>query len=189
MEAPIAEIKPNVKKAFLSNLVLVGIILIFIIMIAIYLNSIVGLGIFIDTFRELGIEISASSVIGWFIFLAVFFTALLMIMNYISLGKVTYTLYPDRMTYSKSLLIVQVSDKTIPYQNIAKIGYEKKSVMVTAKIIIELTGTKESRIEIDFIDNPEEAMRQIQDAINKYRANYYAQYSQDYRVNTIMSRL
>ena len=189
MEAALAEIKPNVKKAFISNVILIAIVVITIIVGIIYLNSIVGLGVFLDTLSEIGINISASSFIGGFISTILFLTVLLLILDYVSLGKLTYTLYPDKIVYSKSLLIFQVSNKEIPYQNITKISYEKKSIMTTGKIVIELTATKDSRVEIDFIDNPDEVMRQIQDAINRYRANYYAQYAQDYRFQNIMSRL
>ncbi|MBU0628679.1 MAG: hypothetical protein KKC75_05785 [Nanoarchaeota archaeon] len=188
MEAALAEIRPNVKKAFISNLVFVGITVTLIIGIVLYLNSIVGLDVFLDTFREFGIEVSASSIIRWFIFFVILFTVLLLIKNYASLGKVAYTLYPDKLVYSKSLLIFQVSAKEIPYQNIAKISYEKKSTLSAGKIVIDLTGIKETKMELEFIDNPEEVMKQMQDAINKYRANYYAQYSQDYRFQNIMSK-
>ena len=189
MEAPIAEIKPNIKKAFTLNLLIVGAIVILIIALLIYLNSVVGLDIFLDAFKEIGINISTASLLAYSIFIILFLTALLLISNYVTLGKVSYTLYPDKIFYNKSLFIAQITDKTIPYANITKISYEKKAFLNTAKIILELTGMKESKVELDFIDDADAVVRKIQELIREYRAKYYAQYSQDYRYQSIMDQL
>lgn len=188
MEAPIAEIKPNIKKAFLSNILLVFVIVALIIGTLIYLNSVVGLDIFLDSFKEIGVVISPSSLLFWFISLILFFTILSLILNYIALGKITYTFYPDKMVYGRSFFIMQLSDKTIPYANIAKVSYESKSFLNTAKVGLDLTGMKESKIEIDFIDDAQEVVKRIQELIANYRANYYAKYAQDYRYQNIMDR-
>lgn len=188
MEAPIAEIKPNIKKAFIANLLFVFSIVALVISTLIYLNAVVGLNVFIESFKEIGIIISPSSLLFWFIVLILFFTALLLILNYISLGKISYTIYPDKINYSRSFLIMQISDKTIPYANIAKVFYENKSFLKTSKVVLELTGMKESKVEIDYIDDAQELIRKIQELVSNYRANYYAKYSQDYRYQNIMDR-
>lgn len=188
MEAAIAEIKPNITKAFISNLISVGVIVVLIIGVLVFLNEVVGLEIFLEAFGELGVTISAASLLYWSISLILFFTLLLLILNYINLGKVSYTLYPDKIVYSKIFFMTQLSEKIIPYPNITKITYEDKSLLKTSKIILELTGVKKSRMELDFIDNAEEIVKQIHDLITKYRANYYAKYSQDYRFQHIIDK-
>ncbi len=188
MEAPIAAIKPNIKKALISNIIFVLGIVILIIGSLIYLNIIVGLDIFLDTFKGLGINISSSYLIFWFVFFVLFFTSLLLLLNYANLGKIEYTLYPNKIVYTKSFFIIHIKDKEVPYGNIPKITYEKKPFLNTSKIIIELTGMKEKKIELDFIDTPEEVVRKIQELIKDYRAKYYAQYTQDYRYQNIMDK-
>lgn len=188
MEAPIAEIKPNIKKAFELNLLIVGAIVALIIAILIYLHIIVGLDIFLDTFGMLGIKISPLTLLGQSIFLIIFITTLLLILNYITLGKITYTLYPDKLVYSQSFFVVHIHNKTVPYSNIAKITYKNRVFLNTSNIILELTGMKENKVELSFIDNSEEVVKKIQDLIRRYRANYYAQYTQDYRYQNIMDR-
>lgn len=188
MEAAIAEIKPNIKKAFILNIMIIGVAVILIIAMLIFLNSVVGLDVFLDSFKELGINISTAVLLSYSIFSILFITGLLLILNYVTLGKIRYTLYQDKITYSKSLFIMQISDKTIPYANIAKITYKNKPFLNTAKIILELTGMKESKIELDFIDDAEEVVGKIQELIKDYRANYYAQYSQNYRFQNIIDR-
>jgi len=188
MQTPISEIKPSIKKAFISNILFVSVIVVLIIGTLIYLNSIVGLDIFIDTFREVGIEISSASLLFWFIVIILFVTGLLLILNYVNLGKVSYILYPDKLVYTKSSLI-QHKEQEVPYANIAKITSEKKSFLKPAEVTIELTGMKESKVAIKFLENPEEIVMKIQELVRQYRANYYAKYSQDYRYQNIMDKL
>ena len=102
--APVAEIKPNIKEAFVLETVKVSIVLVLIIGSLLYLNNLVGLDIFIDTLRDFGVEISSSLLLTWFIIIVVVGTALLLIVTYSNLGKITYTLYPDKLVFNKSFL-------------------------------------------------------------------------------------
>ena len=188
MEAAVANIKPNIKKAFILNIMIVSFILVLIISLLIYLHSIVGLGVFLTTFREIGIDISPPVLLVYSIFLIIFFTALFLILNYLTLAKISYTLYPDKIVYSRSLLIIRISDKVIPYSNIAKITYDKKPFLKTSKIVLELTGMKESKVEIDFIDNVEEVVNKIQELIREHRAKYYARYTEENRFQNIVDK-
>jgi len=189
MEAAVLEIRPNIKKAFISNILMVSVIVALIIGTMIFLNNVVGLGVFLEVFSQFGVEVSTSSVLMWFIILVFLFTALLLFLNYASLGKVRYTLYPDKLVYSKSFFIFEVDDKEIPYANIAKISYEKKSFLDASKVIVDLTSMKEDKLEMDFIDDAEEVVGKMQGFIRSYKARYYAQYSQDYKYQNIMEKL
>ena len=189
MESPIAQVKPNINKAFVYNILLVSGVVALIIGILLYLNSVVGTDIFIDTFKEVGITISPAKLLVRFIFLIVFITALLLILNYVSLGKLTYTLYPDKIIYGRSFFIIQLSDEEIPYSNISKVSYESKSFLNTSKVILDLTGMKKSKIEIDYIDDAPELVKHVQELIGTYKANYYAKFSQDYRYQNIMNQM
>ncbi len=188
MEAAAAEIKPNIKKAFVLNILVIGGIVALVIASSIYIHTIVGLGIFLDAFRELGIIISPTRMLSSFIGFVFFLTGILLILNYVALGKITYTLYPDKLEYSRNLFILELSSKTIPYANVAKVYYESKAFLNSAKVILELTGMKESKVEMDFIDNAQEVVQEIQRLIANYKADYYARYSQDYRYQNIMDR-
>lgn len=179
MEAPVAEIKPDIKKAFLYNILRVAGVVALVVGTLIYLNIVVGLDLFLDSFAQMGITISTTSFISWFIFLIIFSTAILLILNYVNLGKLTYTLYPDKIVYNQSFFIMQTKDKTIPYANIAKITYKDRALLNTSKITIDLTGTNKPNIELDFIDDAQEVVGKIQELVRDYKANYYAKYAQD----------
>ena len=185
MEAPVAEIKPNIKKAFVSDIILVLLIVSFIIATLAYLNNIVGLKVFINAFKEFGVVIPLSSIIYWSMLFVLFITSLFLIMDYVSLGKVSYTFYPDKILYAKNLFVMQLSEKAIPYSNIARISYGKNFFLNTS-IILELTGMKKGKVEFNFIDNREEVVKKIESLIKEYKARYYAQYAQEHRFQGIL---
>lgn len=188
IEPPVSRIKPNITKAFIANLIFVAAIVILLISLIIYLNNLVGIDIFFDTFKEFGINITKTSVLFGMIGLVLLFTTLLLILNYVSLAKVTYTFYPDRIEYTRNFLIMQLSSKTIPLKNISKVFSSNKSLMKTGKVTLELSGLKDAKIDINYVDNPLQVVNLIQELIHRYKANYYAQYAQDYRFQTIVDR-
>lgn len=188
MEAPLAEIKPNIKKAFISNILVVCGIVALIIVLLVYINNIVGLSIFLDVLRLFGIVISPLVVLAYSIFFVLFFTALLLILNYVTLGKISYTLYPDKVVYSKSFFIMSISGKAIPYANITKISYEKKPFLNTAKVILDLTSMQQDKVTLDFIDNAEELVSKLQELVSDYKAKYYARYTEEYRYQHIIDK-
>lgn len=189
MEAPIAEIQTNIKKAFISDIGVISLVVALIVGTLIYLNSVVGLGVFLDTFREFGIEISAAAVLGWSIFLLLFITTIILILDYVSLGKSRYLLYPDKLVYTKNMFIIQLKEQTIPYANIVKINLKKKSFVNALDLTLELTGLKEDKITIGFVDNAQQVVMMINQLIREYKARYYAQYTQNYSYQNIMNKL
>ncbi|MBW2989523.1 hypothetical protein KY358_04360 [Candidatus Woesearchaeota archaeon] len=188
-KAPLAEIRPNIKKAFTFNLLIVGGILALVISLLLYLHNAVGLGLFLDVFWQFGIEISPLAFLAYAIFIVLFITAFLLFLNYMTLGKTRYIFYRDRILYTMSFFVMQVTEKKIPYANITKVSYEEIPFFNSAKIIFDLTGMKERSVSFKFIDNPEEIVRNIHYLMTEYRSKYYAQYAQEYRMQNIMGRL
>ncbi len=189
MEAPVAEIKPNIKKAFISDIIVILVILVLIVGTLIYLNNVVGLGVFLDTFKEFGIEISTGALLGWSIFLLLFITTIILILDYVALGKSSYMLYLGKLVCTKNIFIIQLKEETIPYANIVKISFNKKSIVNTSELILELTGMKKDKVTIEFLDNAQQVAMQLQQLIRNYKSKYYAQYAQNYRYENIMDKL
>ncbi|MEA2036902.1 MAG: hypothetical protein U9O94_05300 [Nanoarchaeota archaeon] len=188
-EAPIAEIKPNVRNAFLSNFIVIAVIVALIILTLFYLNNVVGLDILVDTLEQFGIHITKAALLGGTIVLIIIGTAILMVMDYVAIGKSRYTLYKDRMVYSKNMFILQLKEEVIPYQNIVKITYQRKGILNSMDIILELTGLSIDKVEIAFVDNAKEVSEGILKLIGQYKSNYYAKFSQDYRYQNVMDQL
>ena len=188
-DVAVAEIRSNVGKAFFLNLFFVGIIVVLIIGISIYLNTVVGLGIFLDGLKVIGVTISGKALLGYIVALTLLATVLILVLNYVNLGKMRVILYRNKLEYSKSLFVMQLSENEISFENIAKVSIEKKPFFNTSKIILGLNGLKQDKLEIDFIDDAEEVAAKIQELIKDYRARYYAQYTQNYRMQNIMETL
>ena len=189
MEAPIAEIKTNIKKAFISDIGVITLVVVLIVGTLIYLNSVVDLGVFLDTLEEFGIEISASTILGWSIFLLSFTTIIILILDYVALGKCSYILYPDKIVYTRNMFIIQLGEQTIPYANIVKISIKKQSFVNASELILELTGMKKDEIKIEFLDNAQQVAMQLHQLIRDYKSRYYAQYAQNQRYQNITSEL
>ena len=153
MDPPLSVIKPNIRKAFELNLLAIAGIIILAVLLLVFLNIMVGLDIFVDTFAMLGVRISVGAILANLTFLVFLTVGLLLTLNYIALGKITYTLHNDRIVYSQTFFIIHIHDKTLPYSNIAKMTYKRRPFIDTATINFELSGMKEKHMKMDFIDN------------------------------------
>lgn len=187
-EAPIAIIKPNVKKQFILNLLFVfGVVSLIVVMI-VYFETTVGFDVLFGSFEAIGVSLSPGRPITYAIFLTIIFGSIFLILNYLTLSKIHYTLYKDKLVYAKSMFFAHIPDLEIPFSNISKVTFQKKALN-TGTITIELTGMKEPKVEMKFIDNPEEVVNRIHQLIQEYRARYYAKYTQEYKIQNIMEDL
>jgi len=185
----IAELTPNVKKLCLLSSIKIIIVSAVIIGFVIWLDSVVNFNQLFELFQEFGAPPMASSTfLRWFILIAIGLTIIILILNYLTLGKVRYVFYEDRLISYNNFLIMQISETEIPYANITNVSVAQTNTIKNADIKIELTGMKKKSIILEFIDNAAKVAAGIQNIINKYRANYYAQYAQDYRLQQIAER-
>jgi hypothetical protein len=182
----IAEVTPNVKKlCFLSSIYIIlaaGAIIAFLI----YLDNVIHFNTIFDVFKELGApRMYFSTILTWAVIGAIGVTILILILNYLTLGKVRYVFYEDRLVCYNNFLIMEISRAEIPYTNITKVSVDKPNTIKNANITIELTGMKKKNVILKFIDNAANVAAGIQNIIDTWKANYYAQYSQDYRLGKI----
>ncbi len=183
----IAELTPNVKKLCLLSSIQIIIVAGAIVGFIIYMDKIVNFNALFEVFQELGappMEFSPflrGGIIG-----IIVLTIIILVLNYLTLGKVRYVFYDDRLICYNNFLIMQVSETEIPYSNISSVSVGETNTIKNADIKIELTGMKKQNMILKFIDNAAEVAGGIQNIINTYKANYYAQYSQDYRMKSIV---
>ena len=185
----VAEITPNVKKLCILSSIQIIIVAGAIIGFVIYLDSIVDFQSMLDVFKEFGAPTMLfSPVITWFIIGGIALTILVLVLNYLTLGKVRYVFYEDRLICYNNFLIMEVSRTEIPYANITKVNVDEPNTIKNANIKIELTGMKKKNVVLQFIDNAANVAAGIQNIIDTYRANYYAQYAQDYKMQQVAER-
>ena len=90
-------------------------------------------------------------------------------------------------------LLVLINSSEIPYQNVIRISYNNNgifnSIFDSGTIVLELSGMKENKVELEFIDNVEQITQYIQNIIRKFRSIQQAQFSENYRIGNILNRL
>ena len=185
----IAELKPNVKKLCMLSSIEIMIVSAVTIGFAIWLDSVINFNQLFEIFQEFGAPPAQSSVLlRWLILIAIGLTIIILILNYLTLGKVRYVFYEDKLIYYNNFLIMEISKTEIPYANITKVSVDQPNTIKNADIKLELTGMKKKDIILKFIDNAAKVAAGIQNIINKYRANYYAQYARDYTLQKTAER-
>lgn len=182
----LGELKPNTKRLYMISAFKVIGVALAIILIVIYLNnSMGGFDGMYETFEEMGAPpMDFSNAMMWFIIAVSTVAAFILILNYLSLGKARYVFYNDRLVCYNSFLIISTNEEQVPYSNITKVYIDKNK----KDIKFELTGMKKQSITLESIDDAEKVITQIQNIINRYRSDYYAQYSQNYRLKSIAER-
>lgn len=191
---PVPEIKPNIKKVFLMNVIKIVSVAAFISLLDILFVRIIGKDFFQDVLAGLNVtaEFSMWHFTLWSILAIVVIITVVLITNYFVLGNVRYEFYPDKIIHYKSMLFVLLKSKEIPYGNIARINFDYEgflnSLFNTGTITIELSAMKEKELKMEFIDNAEQVVRYIQGMIQNYKTRYYAQRTEGYRVDNIFNR-
>lgn len=187
MDAPVMQIVPNVKKAITTKVIIVVGFIILIVGMGFYLNSIVDLGVFLAVFSELGIEINGPSVLWILTLITLTISTVMLVMSYVNLHNVSYTLYSDRLLYTPPGAVLLNKEPTqYPYSSISGITFKKQGALKPDLIQVALTGQKESYLNIPYIDNPTEAMANLQRIVDQWKAQYYAEFGHEYRMQNIM---
>jgi len=80
-------------------------------------------------------------------------------------------------------MIFQVNEIQIPYWNIKSIFIDPKQKQ---NIKIEASGLPKEQVLLQYLDKPQEAVNKINEIIRQFKANYYAEYMNQQKVeNTI----
>ena len=188
----ILTVRPNIRKVFTKNIILVIIGVIVFIALLIFLNIEVGLDVFLIPFETFGIKINPVSLLLYAIVGLIAFTALMLMFNYIALQGLRYEIYKTKiMVYEPSAFIFIVS-KEIPISSIIKISYDYEGffnkLLVSGEVIIDLSGMRDSNIRFKFIDDIEKTVRYLQGLVNEHSAIKQAQFTENYRIGNIMKK-
>ncbi len=191
---PIPEVKPNIKKVFLMNVIEVFFAALLIVLVFIVLLKILG-GDFLNEILagfDIVIDINLKYVIWWFTLAIVVVTVIVLIINYFNLGNLRYEFQLDRIVYYDSMLFVLINKKEIPYGNITRIHFDYEgflnSFFNTGTITIELSAMKEKEFKMEFIEHAEQVAKYIQRRIRDYKSRYYAKRTEEYKIDNILDR-
>tara|TARA_Y100000310_G_scaffold341208_1_gene439631 strand:+ start:976 stop:1533 length:558 start_codon:yes stop_codon:yes gene_type:complete len=184
MDKILMTIKPSIKKVLLFNLSkIVGLVLV-VLGIGLYLNYLGSLGAFAESLEALGIEVDAGMLLFWLVVAVAVTTSVILLISYLGLRRTEYVFYDDTLL---------VNDKEeLPYKNIVKISYDDTGVvnqmLGTGSMSIELTGMKEGKTKMEFIENVKKVTNDFQNLLRDYRVALYAQHHEKQRIGNILDK-
>ena len=156
------------------------------------INLQVGLGIFLDVLKVLGFVIEPSSVLYYSVLFVLAVTCLLLLGNYMANAKLRYEFYQNKLVAHLNSALVLSNSREIPYANITRVLFNNKgtfnSMFNSGTIVLEMSGTENEKMELKFIDNVENAVQSIQNAIKEFASVQQAQFTENYRIDRIMNR-
>jgi hypothetical protein len=185
-------IRPNVGKIFLDKLLTIGIVIILLVAAIIFVNSIVGLGIFLDILQTFNINVSSADILLGIILIIIVGAGLILLVNYLANKNVRYEFYKDRIRVCETQAFVIIQCKDIPLKNITRITYNYEGtinkILHSGTIILDITGMKETKQELRFVDNIEETVQYIQKILQEYQSLQQMQFQENYKIGNIMKK-
>ncbi len=185
-------LKPNIKKIFLKNFINFFIILFSISIVLFIINLQVGLDVFLLPFKTFGIDISTYSMLLYLISIIIGIFIFLLLVNYLIASNSRYEFNHNKLVLYENVFLVFIKSEEIPYQNIVKVTYNKNGVfnkiLNSGTIVLELTGMKEDKIKMEFIDNVEQTAEHIENIRRRFMYIQQAQFTEKYRVDNILNR-
>jgi len=185
-------LKPNIKKIFLKNVFKVISAVLLIIIFLFSVNYIFGSDVFLVPFESFDIEVNPTKAILYPIFTVLVITIFLLLSNYAVTRNVRYELYNNKLILYKNMILILTKPKEIPFQNIVKISYNTNDIFDkifnSGTIVLELSGMKESKVELEFIDNVEQTVKYIQSIIQNFRNIQQAQFAEKYKIGKIFDK-
>ncbi|MBI2140257.1 PH domain-containing protein [Candidatus Woesearchaeota archaeon] len=188
MEGLVLELRPDIRKTFVSFGIILGIIIIGLTGMLLFLNSIVGLQVFLDVFSEFGIPVSGLSLVFWMYGVIAGSGGLIVLFDYMMLKHERYDFYTDRLIFTKAKGLGK-EEEELPYGNITSVTFAKQAFPKPDKVILHITGKPYDKVEMKNLDGPGEIVGKLQSILHEYRARYYAKYGHEYRMQNIMEAL
>mgnify|MGYP001594999124 CR=1 FL=1 len=186
-------LKPNIKKILLKNLFKIISAVLLIVALFLLVHWQVGFDVFLVAFEVFGIKINQPSILIYLILSIVGVAMLLFLSNYLAASNLRYEFYQNRLIAYENSFLVLIKSIEVPYQNIVKVSYHYNGIfnriLNSGTIILELTGMKEDKIEMHFVDNVQQIVQFIENMRRRFMFAQQAQSTENYRVGKIINRL
>ncbi len=186
MDAPLMEIRPDVKKAFLGNVKTIAIVSLLVVFSYVFLDRMFGMRLFLDIFAEFGIKVSIGQFWLWFFIFLGLAMALSGLANYVALHHQAFTIYSDKIVVQKPGLF-STAGKIIelPFSNIASISLKAKSFPSSSSVILQVSGKEFDKLTLDFVDDGQALVDKLHSLVQQHRGKVFTQLGHEYRVGQI----
>ncbi|MFH1174443.1 MAG: hypothetical protein V1725_04875 [archaeon] len=181
-------LEPNKGKILLGKIITLLAYYIIIAVLLIVLQLSVGLDVFKDIFTIFGItnpeQLLLYALLGFgaiFLFIS--------LITYALISGLRYDVLQDKIIHYKLQLLFLVPTE-IPYRNITRIILQDKGLeklLGSGSIILELTGMKQTSVELQFLDNRQQIATYLQETLDMYKAARQLQYAENEKIERILS--
>ncbi|MFH1511033.1 MAG: hypothetical protein ABIF10_05035 [Candidatus Woesearchaeota archaeon] len=130
------------------------------------------------------LSVDAGQIMTYAIIALFIIAAAVFLVSYLSFANNDVILSDNRMLFGK---------RKLGFDNVAAVNCSKESfedkLCGKGRISFQLTGLDEERLFVDFVDNPREVAAKIQQIIDNYRRNAYANFADQRRIRHIVGGL
>ena len=186
-------LKPNTTKSFISNIIKLigGIGTVGIIMLI--FNYFVELDFLINIMHAIGVEIKGLTP-QWFIINSIILSlvgiSIFLVINHVMLSNTRYEFQNYKLVMQGPQLLVFLTTRVIPYNNILNVSYEKSlfdEVFQTGTLVISFAGMGEKDIKIKYIKNVAYSVSVIKRLVDNYRHIKQIQFENEKAIKNIVN--
>jgi len=182
IEPEFRTIKPDLKKVFIKNLVIILTSVLSIILLLLFLNWQIGLDVLVEVLSVLNMAVDSMQLMLDIIILLVVAGGAMLIGNYLVEKNVRYEIYKDKILFYETTALVFIGSREIPFQNIVKISYSREGmidkILDSGTIILDLTGMKDTSVKLEFINDTEKTVQYLQNLVREYSQQQQMRYTE-----------
>jgi len=182
-------VRSNLVKVMVSVLIKEFAVIFIIAVLVFTLHLSLGLELFSEILEYFGIELDIAPILLFgFGILAII--SVIILLSQFMVARLTYLeIGADKIIVNKiGGFMSGVSDE-VPYQNVVGLTYDDSgfinSILKTGSIIISLSGSRESKVTIRFVENAGQFAQEIQNLMNRFKSIQQSEFYEDYRYNNI----
>ena len=176
----------NQKKTVLENLVKIDGILLIMICLVLVLNWVLGgLDVFLTPLESFGIKPNGITVLIYFVVGAFGISLIVVLVSYALARSTWYEIYTDKLIMHGSQMMLFSTKKEVYFDNVVKLSYKEVGFFKQGQITIELTGVKETAVELHYVDNVGQVTVYLQNLIRENSALKQQEIMHEQRINNI----
>ena len=186
------EVTPKLGTLFLKNVVSSFGLLIFLFVFLFVSYFSLGEEMFLDLFEMVGVSTSFFN-LAFFAFIGVaIISVVFLALNHMSVKDLKYVFDADKLTVTKTSNLIFLDTVEIPYENIVRLGYNDEGffnkLFKFGTVTVELTGMRESKVELEYVFDIEETVPQMQNFLRESLAKKQADFTENYRIDNILNK-
>jgi len=186
-------IQPSIGKIFLKSFMTIVTSVILISAVILYIHWTIGFDVFVVPFDALGIETTAFEAMVYTIIAICSVAILVLAVNLLMARNTKYQFYLDHLVVQRVIFLIFFEKITVHYKNLARISYDYDGIfnmiLKTGTITLDLNGMDRERIKLEFMENVEELVQQIQMLLNQFMVAITQEKQRSEQIEDIVNKI